>query len=104
MCFRRRKMKLFKLLQKNLEDLGFSRNHQPFNRRHLLFYLEGFLIFASFIMFICFVANSVIEFMNSIYMISAGITTFVSFTSTILKAPTMFHFFDYIEQFVNSSE
>lgn len=98
------KMKLFQLLQKNFEFLGFSQNLHPFNQRQLILYFEGVLILVSFVLFMFFIANSVKEFMNSFYLITAAIITIISFTSTVLKAPILFHFFDFIEQSVNSSK
>lgn len=98
------KLKIFQLLQRNFEFLGFSQNLHPFNQRHLILYFEGVMILVSFVLFAFFVANSVKEFMNSFYLITAASITMIAFTSTVLKTPILCHFFDFIEQGVNSSK
>lgn len=97
-------MKLFKSLRKHFKELGFSRSQRPFNRRHLSLYFKGSVIFFSFCMYLCFVGNTNVEYMSSLYMISVGLTTFGSFTSIILRAPIIYRFFDDIETVINSSE
>lgn len=101
-------MKLFQTIQKNLTILKFDPN-QPDSFFALIFqhwscFLKSFLSLTSLIVYLLHDANTVKEYMDSLFLTTAAILIFVSFTSTVFKTPEIYIFFNGAEKAANKSE
>lgn len=99
-----KKMAIFQSIKTGLEELHFSANPSahPCDRVH--FYQT--IRFISVVIFQCvhlfYGANSLREYINSIYMTAATIGLFLSHSNTIYKSEQMYRFLDKFENFINA--
>ena len=96
-------MKIFQLVQKNLTSFGFNADN-PINGKLLGEFLQ-FIIFTIFeCVYICRVAETPEEYMDSILMVTVVISICISFISTVQKTETIFIFIEEVENGINESE
>lgn len=96
-------MKVFKLSEKHLAVMGFTPNQQINNRPEWNFrQIIGVVTYAFYIIlygvYIIFEANSLDEYMDSIFLLNAIVAVMICFINIIFKNDKLF---EMIEQFGN---
>lgn len=98
-------MKVFQTVQKYLAYLGFNQNDQnALNSRQFFTALNMIAMFILSLLYLFVVANTPREYLDSIYMTSAGLGLMTSYFSIVYKARELFDYFDDGEQLINNSE
>lgn len=91
-------MKIFQSIQKNMRPGGLTRDQPPLNKvqKKQIFKCILFLI----LQFVYFfhVANTPRQYMDSIFVTTAGLFGMVSYISVALKTPKIFDYIDAIEE------
>lgn len=102
-------MKFFENIQKHYAILGISPSQQSTqkclcNERIFFgFLLFGWLIFLHF-MYIFYVANDLMEYIESICVTSACIIIFSCFATIVLRKTTLFEIIDNMEKLIDTRE
>lgn len=98
-------IKLFESIQSNMINLGFIPNQKnPFNLQHLRGFIIGLLAIILHFVFFVHVANTIKQYMDSIFMTTVGIAILVSFVSSVLKTKEIFDLINGLEEVINKSE
>lgn len=95
-------MKIFQTLRKQLAIVGISPSNQSFNERVFFgFSLFGCSVSSQFVYI--YVANSLMDSMECICSLSAGIIIFVCFVAVIFRKSTLFESVDNFEKLIDTS-
>lgn len=101
-------MQIWQTIRKNLEILKFDPNQTGSSteliRQHQSCFFKSILSLISLIVYLLYVAKTIKEYMDSIFLTTAAITIFVSFTSTVFKTPELYAFLNNAEEAGNKSE
>lgn len=97
-------MKIFQIIQRNFNAIGFSENHSKFNKHHVGFSLMSIFSIASQLVYLFNGVNSVAEYMYSFIMTIVGMGVFISFLSSISKKATLHTFIDNIQTIIDESK
>lgn len=97
-------MKLFRTIQKYMAFRGFEKDRYPFNRTQRWYTFVSVLYHTLEIVYPFRVANTPREYMESIFMITTGISIVISSISTILKTTEIFDIIDVFELTINESQ
>lgn len=97
-------MKIFESAKQMLVLIDLDANQRPFHRNQLLHIVQGFLAIILQCLYLVYEANTVREYMNSIFMTSTGILVYIAYWNAIFKATLIYEFIDYYETIVNGSE
>lgn len=96
-------MKLFQATQIYFERIGYSPHHERYNRHHVTGFFVSFTgLFLNF-MFLIHVAETVKEFTDSLYVVSAIVSTVLCFANTMHKTSELFAYFNQFEENVTTS-
>lgn len=95
------KMEIFLTVKKNLASLAFVPNQRPFYTNQLIHTSYGFLAIILQCLYLFFDAETIKEYMDSIFMTTVGILVYVGYLSMVFKMVTIFIFIDDMEQVVN---
>lgn len=100
-------MILFQTIKKNLAILRFiacqSDSWRDLVHQHRRSLLQATITLISFFAYLLCVAETVDEFMYSLYMSTATFLVSVTFLDTVLKTSAMFQYFSNIEEVLNKS-
>lgn len=102
-------MKALTITQKHYAILGINSSNEStekltFNNRILFgFFLFGFTAACQF-MFILFVANGFMEYMDCVCSLSATVLIFVCFAANVFRKATLFECIHNIEKLINASK
>lgn len=102
-------MKLFQLIRKNFMALGIDSKQafdstKPYNKKILgCFFMIG-LNNIFFLVYMFHIAESFLEYTESMYMASAAIVIGVIFICLVLKMKKLFELIDGIEKHINGEE
>lgn len=101
-------MKLIQTIRKKLAILYFLPN-QPDSwfeliKQHWMCFLTVILSFVSLFMYLIYVAETINEFVYSMFFSTVAFFIFVSFTSSVFKTHAMFMFISHAEDVVNERE
>lgn len=99
-----KKMKIFQIVQNDLASIGYRANESPLNNDILSYGFKNISFTICGLVYLCRIAETPEEFMDSIFVITVGILVFISFVSTVQKMATIFIFIDETEKFINGSE
>lgn len=101
-------MKLFQTAQKNLLLVKFNPNQTDsffgLMRQHSSCFFQAIMTILSLALYLLLDANSMIEYLNSMFLITLGVIIFVSFWSSVLKTPELYAFVASCEMGANESE
>lgn len=97
-------MKIFQISQKNLVFCGFIKNQSAFNKYQLWTIFKSIAYLVLQFLYLFRVANTPKQYMDSIFMTTAGILIVISHIGVASKTATLFNFIDDVEQAINESE
>lgn len=101
-------MKLFQTIKKHLAVLYFHPDQTDslfeLIRQNWSCFLKSILSLTSLFVYLIYVAETVNEFMYSMFLSTASIFIFVAFTSTVFKTSAMYDFLDHFEVALNMNE
>lgn len=97
-------MKTFETVQKNFANIGFMRDKGRFHMEQWLRTFEGFLAIIMQCLYLPFDAVTIKEYMDSIFITSAGVLIYLAFLNAVLNTKMIFLSIDKIENLVNKSE
>lgn len=102
------KMKLFQTLRRNLAIVKFDPNQTDsffgLIRQHCSCFSQSSLSIVSLTLYLVHDANSVKEYMDSMFLTTAAVTIFASFSSTVFKTPELYTLLNNAETVGNDSE
>lgn len=97
-------MKIFQTTQMYLRYGGFQRDQSAFNERQWWTILKySFFMILQYV-YLFAVASTPRQYMNSIFMSTAGILIVISYLSIVFKTATIFDYIDDVEHVINGSE
>lgn len=99
-----KKLKIFESVKKMLASIDLNANQRPFHRKQLLHIVQGFCAIILQCLYLVYEANTIREYMNSIFMTTVGILVYMGFWSAIFKTTIIYEFIDQYETIVNGSE
>lgn len=97
-------MKIFQTTKLNLASMDLDANQSLFHKMQLLHILQGFLAIVLQCIYLIYVASTIREYMNSIFMTAFGILAYIVYWSMIFQTKTIFEFMDEFEKAINKSK
>lgn len=98
------KIRTFETVKKSLSLTCFVQGKGRFHIGQKLRAVEAFLAFIMQILYLLIEADTIKEYMDSIYMTGAAFCTYISYMCTIFKVEVVFNCMDEIENLVNESK
>lgn len=100
----KQKMETLQYIQQAFALIGFGTNHSLWNIYHLIGFAIAGLAIPSFFLFTIYVADTIKEFTDSIFMTAVAIAIFISFINTIHKRSKLILLFNLFEENIAKSE
>lgn len=97
-------MKVLKTFQWSIALMGYSSQQQRFSKKQIRHGFEALLIIFLHCVYPFHVANTIQEYVYSIFMTITTICVFISFVSTANKTVTIFVFIKKIEKIVDEGK
>lgn len=97
-------MKVYGTVLKHLGSIGFRQNEPRFNKRQCEMHLKAVLNNLLICMQLFHVADTLKEYLDSVFAMTVSILIFISRASTAFKSATIFVFINGLEQIVNDSK
>lgn len=98
------RLKVFETVKTNLESVGFIREKGRFHTEQWLHTAQGFLANILLCLYLLFDADTVKEYMDSIFMSACGILVYVAYLNMVLNTEIFFNNIDEIENLANESK
>lgn len=96
-------IKIFQIAKEQLAALKIYANKRRFHKQQLVHIVEALIAnILQYVYLFCF-ASTAREYMNSIYMATAGTLVFICYWSAIFKTEDIFLYIDELETTINES-
>lgn len=98
-------MKIFRISQDELAAIGFGKDDVPFkNELHFRGIIVSSIGMTTQLLYLLYEAETVGEYMLSVFTIIVGVAIFASYFTTIFKINEMSNFIDSYQKFIEESK